>query len=150
MSMKLYGVFPRNEVAKNKRVLMAEQDDKGNSISEQFKDINKEIVDINNALIAMEKLVVENMTELTSEECEALKCGDIVLKEDETGQHAYLVSFKKNKVGMCITYTDASVVETVSYDYDNVEESWVYNSTDITPLIETQNNNEESEEVNNE
>lgn len=77
-------------------------------------------------------LEVANMTELTSSQCESLECGDIVLKKDSTGKHAYLVSFKKDKVGMCITYTDASVVETVSYDC--VEGVWTYNSTDVTHI----------------
>jgi len=77
-------------------------------------------------------LVVSDMTALTNEQCNSLHCGDIVLKEDSTGQHAYIVSYKKEDTGMCITYTDASCVETVSYDL--IEGTWTYNSTDKADL----------------
>ena len=43
------------------------------------------------------------------------------------GEHAYVVTFK-SETGMCMTYTDASCVETQSYDKDGDE--WVYNSED--------------------
>ena len=39
-----------------------------------------------------------------------------------------MVSYKKDDTGMCLTYADASVVETQSYDY--TEGHWVYNSED--------------------
>jgi hypothetical protein len=34
--------------------------------------------------------------------------------------------------GLCLTYTDASTVETVSYDHS--ESGWAYNSTDKTNI----------------
>ena len=74
------------------------------------------------------------INELPNQLCEDLECGDIVTKEDETGKHCYICSYKKAHVGLCLTYTDASCVETVSYDY--TDGAWVYNSTDITPLGE--------------
>lgn len=74
-----------------------------------------------------------DITKLTDNQIDSIDCGDVVIKVDETGGHSYLVSYKKAKTGICLTYTDASVVETVSYDY--TEGHWVYNSTDITPLI---------------
>ena len=80
------------------------------------------------------KYIVENITNIGNDVCGALKCGDIVVKEDESGQHAYVCSFQKNEIGLCITYTDATVVETVSYNY--VTGNWVYNSTDVTHLVE--------------
>lgn len=81
-----------------------------------------------------ETVTTGNMTELSDDQINSLNCGDVVLKEDESGKHAYLVSYKKDGVGICITYTDASVVETVSYDY--TEGHWVYNSTDVTPIAQ--------------
>lgn len=78
------------------------------------------------------KLNVSDIKSLSNEDIENLNCGDIVLKEDASGKHAYLVSFK-NETGMCLTYADASVIETQSYD--KVGENWVYNSEDKTPNL---------------
>ena len=75
-------------------------------------------------------ITTTNITNLTTEQINSLKSGDIVLKQDETGNHAYIVSYNKDKTGICLTYTDASRVETVSYDFTN--NAWVYNSTDVT------------------
>lgn len=83
----------------------------------------------NNGLAA---LTAGNITTLTTNQINSLKCGDIVCKEDSTGKHAYIVSYKKDGTGICLTYADASVVETVSYDYSG--SAWVYNSTDITNI----------------
>ena len=75
-------------------------------------------------------LNVADVKSLTTAQCNALRCGDIVTKEDSTGKHAYVVTFKKDGTGMCLTYADGSgYIETVSYDL--VSEEWVYNSTDV-------------------
>ena len=75
-------------------------------------------------------LNVSDVKELTTAQCNSLKCGDIVTKEDSTGKHAYIVTFKKDGTGMCLTYADGSgYIETVSYDLTGDE--WVYNSTDV-------------------
>ena len=74
----------------------------------------------------------EDITTLSDEVCNALKCGDMVNKVDSTGKHSYRVSYKKDEVGMCLTYSDASCVETVSYDY--TAGHWVYNSKDVTTI----------------
>lgn len=79
------------------------------------------------------KITVGSIDHITSEDLSSLECGDIVCKEDSTGKHAYVVSYKSEE-GICLTYTDASIVETVSYDYTGGE--WIYNSTDITPIAE--------------
>ena len=62
-----------------------------------------------------------------------LDCGDIVLKKDSSGLHAYIVSFR-NATGICLTYADASCIETQSYD--KVGQNWVYNSEDKGTLPE--------------
>ena len=62
-----------------------------------------------------------------------MRCGDYLVKKDASGEHAYKVTFKKEGVGMCLTYMDASVIETQSYDY--VDGEWVYNSEDKTPNL---------------
>lgn len=77
-------------------------------------------------------LEVANITTLTDEQINGLKAGDVVIKKTGDQRHAYKVSYKENNQGICLTYTDASVVETVSYDY--VGGHWVYNSTDSTDI----------------
>ena len=84
--------------------------------------------------LEIKTLEVADITALTNEQINDLKVGDLVAKVDSTGKHTYVVSYKKDKVGICLTYTDAENVETVSYDY--TAENWVYNSTDITHLNE--------------
>lgn len=75
---------------------------------------------------------ITDMTKLTTDQCNALECGDIVLKKTGNQYHSYRVSYKEKNTGMCLTYVDASVVETISYDY--TDGAWVYNSTDHTTL----------------
>lgn len=75
---------------------------------------------------------VTDITKIPSEVCEALACGDVLVKTTTNQKHAYIVSYKEAGVGMCLTYTDATTVETVSYDY--TDGAWVYNSTDKTTL----------------
>lgn len=73
------------------------------------------------------KVKVADVKNIDGTIIEQLKCGDIVIKEDASGEHAYVVTFK-SETGMCMTYADASVVETQSYD--KVDDEWVYNSED--------------------
>ena len=84
---------------------------------------------LSQALVALE---VSNVKSLTSEQCEKLQCGDVVVKKDSSGEHSYVVTFKSD-TGMCLTYMDASVIETQSYDKG--ESGWVYNSEDKTPNL---------------
>lgn len=50
---------------------------------------------------------------------------------DTTYFHNALRKYGENG-GLCLTYTDASTVETVSYDH--TESGWAYNSTDKTNI----------------
>ena len=75
---------------------------------------------------------VSNITEMSDSQIDKLKVGDIVAKKTGNQYHSYRVSYKEEKQGICLTYSDASIVETVSYDYTNGH--WVYNSTDVTEL----------------
>jgi len=47
---------------------------------------------------------------------------------DHILSHAYICTYKEDKAGICLSYFDASGIETVSYDY--TDGAWVYNSTD--------------------
>lgn len=79
------------------------------------------------------KANVSNIKSLSNDVINNLRCGDVVLKEDASGKHAYLVSFKSD-TGLCLTYCDASCVETQSYD--KVGNNWQYNSQDLTFIAE--------------
>lgn len=80
-------------------------------------------------------LEVADITALTDEQLDALKVGDKVAKKTGTAQHLYVVSYKDaENGGLCLTYTDAANVETVSYDH--TESGWAYNSTDKTPIAQ--------------
>lgn len=78
-------------------------------------------------------ITVTDITAMTGAQLDALRCCDCVIKKTGDLNHAYKVSFK-NETGICLTYVDASVVETVSYD--KIEGTWTYNSTDVTHIAE--------------
>jgi len=76
---------------------------------------------------------VDDITALTDEQLDALEIGAKVAKKTGTAKHLYVVSYKDaENGGLCLTYTDASTVETVSYDH--TESGWAYNSTDKTNI----------------
>ena len=74
---------------------------------------------------------VTDIKALSDRLCEALRPGDIVVKVDGTGKHAYLVSYKGTG-GLCMTYSDCENVETVAYN--KTEDGWAWDSTDITHI----------------
>ena len=80
------------------------------------------------------KIKTSDITNLSTKDINKLKAGDIVLKKTGNQKYAYIVSYKEENQGICLTYTDASVIETVSYDYNTTTKVWVYNSTDITQV----------------
>ena len=86
----------------------------------------------NNFSTYIKKVEVTNIQEISSSILSSLNCGDMVIKNTSGSKHTYVVSYKQDDVGICLTYSDATVVETVSYDY--VTDTWVYNSTDIGHL----------------
>lgn len=76
---------------------------------------------------------VTDITALTGEQLDNLEVGCKVAKKTGTAKHLYTVSYKDaENGGLCLTYTDASTVETVSYDH--TESGWAYNSTDKTNI----------------
>lgn len=81
------------------------------------------------------KIKTSDITNLSTKDINKLKAGDIVLKKTGNQKHAYVVSYKEDNQGICLTYTDASVVETVSYDYNTTTKEWIYNSKDSTTLV---------------
>lgn len=76
---------------------------------------------------------VTDITALTGAQLDGLEVGAKVAKKTGTAKHLYVVSYKDaENGGLCLTYTDASTVETVSYDH--TESGWAYNSTDKTNI----------------
>lgn len=100
-------------------------------IRAKYADKTTEGVNIDEALeSSVKNVVVADIKAIDGAILSELKCGDIVSKEDATGKHAYVVTFKKDNTGLCLTYDDGSgYIETVSYDY--TDSAWVYNSTDV-------------------
>ena len=92
----------------------------------------KEINDVLASITANYNIEVTDITKLTTAQCEALQCGGVVIKVTGNQKHRYVVSYKEDHVGMCLTYVDCENVETVAYDYTN--KKWVYNSTDVTHI----------------
>ena len=86
-------------------------------------------------MLSSRKVETGSITEMTDEQLDSLNVGDRVAKKTGTAEHLYTVTYKDaENGGICLTYLDASVVETVSYDH--TESGWAYNSTDKTPLTE--------------
>lgn len=111
----------------------------GSDASREISEINKtdEIYWLRQIYrtISAKTAEASDITALTDEQLDALEVGDRVAKKTGTAEHLYVVSYKDaENGGICLTYTDASVVETVSYDH--TESGWAYNSTDKTPLTE--------------
>jgi len=73
---------------------------------------------------------VEDITAIDGAILDTLQVGDKVAKITGKQKHLYTVSYKGEGVGegICLTYADASLIETVSYDF--TDSGWVYNSTD--------------------
>ena len=89
-------------------------------------------------LLVTKTVETDNITEMTDEQLDALNVGDRVAKKTGTAEHLYTVTYKDaENGGLCLTYMDASVVETVSYDH--TESGWAYNSTDVTPILPDDN-----------
>ena len=111
----------------------------GSDESRELSEINKTdeiywLRQIYNSL-ATKTVAASDITGLTDEQLDGLHVGDRVAKKTGTAEHLYTVTYKDaENGGICLTYLDASVVETVSYDH--TESGWAYNSTDKTPLTE--------------
>lgn len=85
------------------------------------------LIELVNGAVPVE---VTDITAIDGKTLDSLQVGDKIVKVTNKQGHLYQVSYKGTGVGegICLTYTDASVIETVSYDY--TDEGWVYNSTD--------------------
>lgn len=73
--------------------------------------------------------VSSNMEELSDTLLNSLKVGDVVQKKTGNQKHCYIVTYKEEQHGICLSYVDCGYMETISYDY--TEGHWVYNSKDV-------------------
>ena len=58
-----------------------------------------------------------------------LKCGDIITKQTGNQKHTYVVTYKEENHGICLTYVACGYMETISYDF--TDGHWVFNSKDV-------------------
>lgn len=78
--------------------------------------------------------VTEKVTDiqaLTGDQLEALSAGDKVVKVDQTGEHAYVVTYK-GEGGLCLTYADCENVETIAYN--KTESGWAFDDKTVTHI----------------
>lgn len=102
-----------------------------NNITEPvYKRLKKDIDAVKESSSAV--IEASNITALSDDELNALKVGDVVQKITGEQKHCYIVSYKQEEHGICLTYVDAGYMETVSYDY--IDGHWVYNSTDVVNI----------------
>ena len=110
----------------------------GSDASRELSEINRtdEIYWLRQVynMLSSKNVETGSITEMTDEQLDSLNVGDRVAKKTGTAEHLYTVTYKDaENGGICLTYLDASVVETVSYDH--TESGWAYNSTDVTPIL---------------
>ncbi len=74
---------------------------------------------------------VTDIQALTGDQLEALSAGDKVVKVDQTGEHAYVVTYK-GEGGLCLTYADCENVETIAYN--KTESGWAFDDKTVTHI----------------
>lgn len=77
-------------------------------------------------------LETNDITKLTDRQIDLLRCGDWVTKKTGNQKHNYIVTYKEEKHGICLSYFNAGYSETISYDY--TDGHWVYNSKDVSDV----------------
>lgn len=82
--------------------------------------------------------VSSNIQSLSDDLLNSLKVGDVVQKKTGNAKHCYIVTYKEEKHGICLSYFDGSgYLETISYDY--TDGHWVYNSKDVCKVVSQEN-----------
>lgn len=79
--------------------------------------------------------VSSNIQSLSDDLLNSLRVGDVVQKKTGNQKHCYVVTYKEEKKGICLTYVDCGYMETISYDY--TDGHWVFNSKDVCDVKET-------------
>lgn len=76
-------------------------------------------------------VAADDIQALTGDQLEALSAGDKVVKVDQTGEHAYVVTYK-GEGGLCLTYADCENVETIAYN--KTESGWAFDDKTVTHI----------------
>ena len=80
------------------------------------------------------RITVTDIEALTAGQIEALRCGDVVIKQTGTQQHAYTVAYKDDTAHeIALVYADAWNVEEVYYD-KSVGDAWSMIEKKITAI----------------
>lgn len=118
------------DVSKNNYEIVAEYLDI-NELRSQVNDLLTEAGELGDIVAKME---VSDITAMTKDQLDKLEPGDVVNKITGNAVHSYRVSYKGTGAGtgICLTYSDAGYLETVSYDRSGND--WVYNSTDVCDI----------------
>lgn len=80
------------------------------------------------------RISVTDIEALTAGQIEALRCGDVVIKQTGTQRHAYIVAYKDDTTHeIAFVYADARNVEEVYYD-KSVGDAWSMIEKKITAI----------------
>lgn len=74
----------------------------------------------------------ESIENLDAAVLEPLKAGNVVVKVDGSGEHAYVVSYR-GEGGLCLTYADCENVETLAYTRTG-EGVWSFDDKTVTHI----------------
>lgn len=73
--------------------------------------------------------VSSNIQSMSDDLLNSLRVGDVVQKKTGNQKHCYVVTYKEEKHGICLSYVACGYMETISYDYTGGH--WVFNSKDV-------------------
>ena len=97
---------------------------------QSFKPSEEEVPIIENK--TKTSLKVNDIEALTNRQCNALNVGDQIIKIADKKKYLYVVTYKEDKQGLCISYADAEKTETVIYNYDASIKKWECVDTKVT------------------
>lgn len=82
-----------------------------------------------------ERMLVADIESLTDSQCDALRCGDLVIESKRGEESCYQVAYTKDGSLLLVTCT-AGYITQVGYDYSE-EDGWTRSGTTTTDLIDS-------------
>lgn len=80
---------------------------------------------------SQDKMVVDDIEALTEEQCDTLRCGDVVIERTRSADTCYHVSHTSIIALSLVNYTAEFVTQV---NYDNSEDGWTHSGTTVTEL----------------